>query len=213
MIRISVTELELLRYFREHDYITSGEVIRRLRREPEEPKPHMVAGHALHAYLQNAKYGDSLTKFKKDGIKFSIDCEINMPLPEVREWKTEYQFSCLGHAVTLVGVLDANSGGHTIYDHKLTKKFNLENYADSLQWRAYLMMFGASKFVYNLFVGGEKNGVWHVKAFHQLAFHRYAGMEGDVVTATAELVQFFIDHVPERLTKNPIGEIDEDFEL
>jgi hypothetical protein len=70
-------------------------------------------------------------------------------------------------------VIDGSDGA--IYDHKLTERFDAERYADSYQWRCYLLMFGARKFVYNVFEGREGNAAneWVIHGFQQFPLYAY----------------------------------------
>ena len=100
--------------------------------------------------------------------------------------------------MTLVGKVDALHG-FAVRDYKLTEKFDAERYADSYQWWAYLSMFNATKFIYDVFVGryGDDQRVT-ITDYHQLAFYAYPGMESDVTREVAGLAEIVAKHLPER---------------
>jgi hypothetical protein len=195
-LRISVTELDAWRYYCEEDWMTTEVFLSRLRGEDEE-NDAMRAGTAFHNFLEHAEECE-VDEFESEGIKFSIDCDIQVPLPKVREIKTEKDYR-IGHTlVTLVGKADAVDG-REVFDHKLSKEFNPDRYMDSYQWRAYLTMFDGWRFTYNVFTGKEKDGTWSVTDFDQLSMYAYDGMEEDVLNAVTELTWFIEKYVPERL--------------
>ena len=100
--------------------------------------------------------------------------------------------------MTLVGKADAVYGKH-VFDHKLTETFDAEKYTDSLQWRAYLVLFDADRFTYNCFTGKEKNGEWIVSELNRLTVNRYAEVEKDVAVAVRNLENFIRNYIPKRL--------------
>ena len=177
-MRISVTALDAYRYYCDSD-MELEMFLRQLRKE-EPPTPQMLAGKALHAALENFEGGDVFT-LERDGYKFKFVGECQVRLPDVRELKGEMTIRTQHGDVTLVGVVDGMNGTE-IFDHKLTGQFNAEKYADSYQWRCYLVMFGGRKFTYNAFVGKEDadTGEWVIYDFQPLSFYAYPEMENDV---------------------------------
>lgn len=195
-MRISVTDLDGWRYYKATEEMDVEGFLKRLRKE-EPPTQNMLAGKALHKVLQHAGAGD-LTTAEADGFrfKFLVDCDI--PLLPVRELKGEIVIQTAAGPVTLVGIIDGHDG--SVYDHKLTGRFDAERYADSYQWRAYLTMFGARRFVYQVFEGKEGDDLteWLVYGFHRFPLYAYEGMRGDVEREVGELASFIAEHMPER---------------
>lgn len=207
MLRISATELEAYRLYRQMKWLSHDEFVRRLRGERDD-KLLMQAGTAFHAFLEHADEweGDEVVQ---DDFVFILEFDGVLPLPTIREIKTERQYEIDGQAVTLVAKADAVNG-LIVEDHKLTEEFSAEWYIDSLQWRIYLSLFGADAFTYNCFEGKEvklkgrhkrKDGkhVWEVTGLHRLTVNRYAGMEREVLQWLRDLVAFIRVHVPERI--------------
>lgn len=196
-LRVSVTDLDQLRYFRSSD-MELAELLARLRKEAP-PSEAMLAGTAFHTILENAGLGE-LTEVAQDGFTFRFDLDAEIALPRIRELKLEKVYMIDGVTVTLVGKVDALEG-LTVYDHKTTSRFDAETYADAIQWRAYLDMFGANRFVYNVFETTQKDDVRIVKDFHPLTFYRYPMLSADVLAALTDFVGFAREFLPERMKK------------
>lgn len=197
MIRVSVTDLDQLRYYRASEDMALEDLLRRLRRE-EPPSEAMAAGKAFHAILEHADECE-LDHAEQDGLifRFALDGEIT--LSPIRELKAEKVYSVLGEPVELVGVVDGLFGS-MVEDHKLTTRFNVDFYTDSLQWRCYLDMFQAQSFRYNIFEQRQdRDGIYVVHAYHPMTFYRYPDLAGDVHRALRDFVEFTHQYLPERL--------------
>lgn len=209
-LRVSVSDIECYRYYKDNEDQTLERCLAQLRRQTP-PSPAMEAGRALHAFLENATYSEpervwdvfdvddsAITWAERDGFRFYFGCEIDLEVPTVRELKGEITIHTPSATVTLVGVVDAMDTA--IHDYKLTGRFEAERFADSYQWRCYLLMFGAERFVYNVFVGQEDaNGTdWTIKEYHELEMYRYPGMEEDVRRELSEFVEFILAYMPEK---------------
>ena len=196
-LRVSVTDLEAFRLFRLNEDATVEDFLARLRRETP-PTPAMMAGTAFHKALERASEGEAET-LEADGWRFLIACDADLALPPVREVKVERVFAVDGCEVTLVGVADAVHGG-IVYDHKLSARFDAERYLTGLQWRCYLPLFGARRFVWNVFEARETaERERMVVAVHHLSADTYPAIEEDVTAALREFVAFVRDAAPERL--------------
>ncbi len=191
-MRISVTDLESYRYYLASEDMTLDDILRRLRRE-EPPSPNMLAGTAFHKLLEDSTEGE-LTDATVEGHRFRFDLDAELAMPPIREIKAAVEYTVNGLPVTLVGKVDALSGIR-VDDHKLTGRFDAEKYADSFQWRTYLMLFKAHQFVYNVFTGApDKDGVWVIRAFDPLPLYRYGDMEKEVMSLLADYVAFATKH-------------------
>lgn len=194
-MRISVTDLDSFRYFKATEDMDLAALLARLRRE-EPPSPAMLAGRAFHKVLEKAAW-ESADTAEADGYKFHFRADCVIPWLPVRELKGEIVLPSPVGSVTLVGVVDGIDGA--IYDHKLTKRFDAERYADSYQWRCYLVMFFAQKFVYNVFEGEQdETGDYNIWGFHSLTFYAYESMRADVLREVGELAELIAEHIPER---------------
>jgi hypothetical protein len=196
-MRLSVTELDAYRRYCDDEGFTLEALLRQLRRE-EPPTEAMRAGRALHHILEHAKPGQELEDVEHDGFRFIFELDCAMPLPRVRELKGETLLPTAIGPATLVGVVDGLDCG--VRDYKLTARLDAERYADSYQWRCYLMMFAASMFQYDAFVGGPNAAGWYViTEYHPIRFYAYPGMQEDVLREVSEFADFASRHLPERL--------------
>jgi hypothetical protein len=201
-MRISVSDLDQLRYYKDSEMELS-DLLARLRRETP-PTREMQAGTALHKFLDLSENGGDIEQIDVDGFRFRFELDGEIALPQIRELKALKEYDINGQAVTLVGKVDALNG-LTVYDHKLSASFDAERYTDALQWRAYLVIFGAKQFTYNVFVGGEeaKTGEWKIREFHQVSFYTYPGIERDILKAVTEYVQFANQHLVQAVSVSP----------
>jgi len=197
-MRISVSDIECFRRYRDNEDVTLEGCLAQLRRESP-PSPAMMAGSALHKALETMPGEFEGVELVQDGFSFEFLGSIELSIPPVRELKGEMLIDTLLGQVTLVGVVDVI--GNEIGDYKLSGRFDAERLADSYQWRCYLMMFGCHKFVYKVFVGSENRDSatdWTIKEYHELPVYRYPGMEADIQKQIEECAAFMSEYVWKR---------------
>jgi len=197
-MRVSVTEIDAYRRWKADEEAELEPLLRQLRKL-DAPSEQMLAGSALHKALELATDG-ALFKVEQDGFKFVFDMNEEIALPVMREIKAEKVYMVGGQPVTLVGKVDALHGKR-VEDHKTTGRFDAERFMDSYQWRAYLSIFAADVFQWNVFEMGEQTEprLYRVFAFHQFRQYRYAAMESDLMQALADFVGFASVYLPERI--------------
>lgn len=198
-LRISVTDLDRLRWFRDDEDAELSAFLADMRRETP-PTEAMLAGTALHKALENAQPGDH-KGFRQDGYTFSFEAEAELDLPAIREIKATGEFVVDGCVVTLVGKVDAVHG-RRVDDHKFTTHYDPERFMGSYQWRCYLQLLGADVFRWNVFEAREsapRN--YLIKHVHPLSMYRYPGMREDVIRELGGFVQFARAYLPERIGK------------
>lgn len=199
MLRVSVSDVDAYRYWCASEDADLPGLLARLRRE-EPPTELMAAGSALHRALELAADGD-YSVLEADGYRFTLDLDCELPLPAIRELKATKDYIIDGVAVTLVGKVDALQG-LTVVDHKTTSRFDAEKFMDSFQWRAYLDIFEADHFRWNVFEMAElpEPRCYRVFGFHPLDQFRYPALRSDVVRELRRFVGFARAHLPERFT-------------
>lgn len=198
-LRLSATDIDQLRYYRDADEMELAELIARLKHLMPSSEA-MEAGTALHKALENAQPGE-FKGLEADGYTFAFDTEAEIDLPEIREMKGTRDYIVDDVVVTLVGKVDAIHGKR-IDDHKFTAKFDPDRYLDSYQWRIYLEVFGADTFRWNIFEAREDGEKYYViRNVHALSMDRYPGMGEDVERAVRDFVVFARDHLPERFMR------------
>lgn len=196
MIRLSVTDLDGYLYWLGNEAAELGELITRLRGQ-EEPTVQMRAGRAFHKVFEESKAGEIQT-IAADGFTFDFAIDRDIAVPDVRELKGEIVLPTHVGPVTLVGKVDALNGA-TVIDYKLTERFEAERYADSYQWRAYLLMFSGTRFDYEVFQARYGDDAIVIYDHHPLSFYAYPGMREDVLTLVSSLAEIVVKHVPEKI--------------
>jgi hypothetical protein len=197
VIRLSVTDLDSYLYWKSSEDMEFATLLMRLRGE-EPPGANMLAGRAFHKLLENASDGGEFFAAEQDGIRFDFAIEEDIVLPQIRELKAEHVFQTPSGPVTLVGKVDGLHGT-TITDWKLTERFDAERYADSYQWRSYLFMFGAKRFVYDVFVCRYDNDRVYIFDYHRLPVCAYPEMEADIYREVCGLAEIVAKHVPQKI--------------
>lgn len=214
MIRVRATQLENYRLFHQLLDTTDEVAIRALENSmagTARASKDMQYGSAAHAFLEravNESNGmptelDGLLTFDKEGgpgMEFALvlsdeyPVEVDLPIAgaqtEVEEarYYPEYRAVLVGHADAVVG--------NRVFDYKFTKTLNLDNYFQSLQWRAYLTLFGADRFTYCVFctvpIDGSPAFEWEraLVDYYALDMWRYDGMEDEVAAAVGEVASY-----------------------
>ena len=188
-MRLSVTDLDQYLYWLDMDDAGPEWLIDRL--TVFESSPAMAAGSAFHAALERLPNSASLLVHRE--YKFDIQCDAEISLPSQRELKIEREII---PGVMLVGKVDAIDGNRII-DYKLTERLDAERYVDSMQWRAYLMLFETNEFEYSIFEGSPDRGRdfdYTIRAHHSLKFYSYPGMSSDVKKCATDLAAFVRNH-------------------
>jgi hypothetical protein len=201
VIRLSVTDLETFRYWQERDDGTLEDLIAQLTGAVE-PTPQMRAARAFHkAFEDLGRDVESLDRLTVDGYTFDFEMDGALAMPPIRELKAEGLWQTPSGPVTLVGKVDGLAG-LTVHDYKLSERFEAERYLDSWQWRAYLTMFHARRFVYEVFQcyydRADPTRV-HIVDLHPLAFDRYPQMEQDLSQAVCALAEVVVRHCPQKV--------------
>lgn len=200
-VRLSVTDLDKFGYYLQNE---SPEAFVALIEDLRGTRPatlQMDAGRAFARVFERMPHGDC-GNAEADGWRFDFTVNAHVQLPPLRELKTEMTFPVDGAEVTLVGKADGTAG-KVVHDQKLTERFDPEKYLDSYQWRAYLTMFGADTFVYDVFVGkyekqrGEiVKGPIDVVDYHRLEVHSYPEMQFDLLQRVRAVLGVVQRHVP-----------------
>lgn len=208
-MRLSVSDIDTYRRYLDGDEDMSlKDVLAWLRRTAPRPA-YLDAGNAFHKILERSDVGE-LERVSLDGFAFRFNLDARIALPRIREMKGELEILTSVGPVTLVGKVDGIEG--SVHDFKLAGWFNPEKYLSSYQWRCYLLMFDAWKFVYDVFVydekeikegrGKEKRVIgteYVVKELHELPLYAYPDMERDVLREVDHFARFVAEHMPEKL--------------
>lgn len=196
MIRLSVSWLDEFLYWQSQEDMSVEDLISRLKGVPE-PTPQMLAGRAFHSLLEHSGIGEVFA-VHHEGFTFEFNVEADIEFSPIVELKGEHAIDTPSGKVTLVGKVDAMNG-RLIRDYKLTERFDAERYADSYQWRAYLMMFEGRAFIYDVFSGRVDESVVKIFGYDKLPLYAYPGMEQDVIRVVSELAGVVARYWPERI--------------
>lgn len=196
MIRISVTMLDSYLYWASSEDMSLDDLLARIR-GTEEPTQQMLAGRAFHKVFEECTEGE-IRVTQADGFEFEFACDKEIAVPSIRELKGEVLVQTPSGPVTLVGKVDALHG-RTVIDYKLTERFDAERYTDSYQWRAYLMMFQASAFDYEVFQCKYDGPRVVVYDHHGMRFMPYPNMRADVERVVCDLAEIIAKYLPERV--------------
>ena len=166
----------------------------------------MEAGRAFAKVMEHARPGE-LDIVAMDGWTFDFSAldGASLALPPVREIKAEVTFETPSGPVMLVGMAD-QLDGRTVRDQKLSERWDAERYLDSLQWRAYLLLFAASQFVYDVFQcrRDEEAKRVTITEYHPLRFYAYPNMRDDVQRAVNDLAAVVATYLPDRVTTDVV---------
>lgn len=197
MIRMSVTDLVGYQHWKSDENSDLESLSARLHHE-DPVTPQMEAGRAFATLFERARPG-SLEAETVDGWTFDFsELSAEIALPSMREIKAETLINTPSGPVTLVGKSDGLHG-RTVHDQKLTERWDAERYFDSLQWRAYLVMFCARAFVYDVFLGRYDHDARRISVvdYHPITFYPYPRIRTDVEKAVAELAAVIREYMPD----------------
>jgi hypothetical protein len=188
MLTGSVSNIDLYRVWRKSEDLDLEWLLRRLRGE-EPQTEQMKAGEAFHKILENPDFTEQ-TEVTHGDYWFSILCDIEVAIPQVRELSIEKQYG----DVIVRGRIDGLRG-KTVKDYKTTAQFDPDRLMEGYQWRFYLDMLGCETFTWQVFVLSQygKPGHYDVTQTHELTQKRYVGMEADCVRLASDYADFIRD--------------------
>jgi hypothetical protein len=194
-----VSQVEQFRQYETDDEMDAAALIERLQWGGT-ASPAMLAGTALHKALELASYGE-FVKLEALGHRFLFPESLALELPTIRELRASRAYVVDGEPITISGQVDAIDG-RTVYDHKSTGRFDPDRYLTGAQWRLYLDIFGADRFVWNVLevqeaagIEGDPTIVYDVKAAHRLEQWRYPGLEADCQALVERFARFARDYI------------------
>lgn len=199
-IRLSATDLDGWMWYNRMESMETSEFISRLKREGK-TNERMLMGVAWHSLLENPP--PTIELVEKNGFVFRVECEGELCKPQVSEVKTTKTYLVNGISVTLVGKCDTIDG-NVVGDYKLTFRPNPESYFDAYQWKAYLSIYNADKFLYHVFSAkpGKAENEVIIKDFSTMSLYRYPEMEDDLIIGMSELLEFITENCPELIVES-----------
>lgn len=196
MIRLTASMLETYRRFMDTEYTTYDDMIHAIDGTGL-TSPEMALGVAVHKALENYNGGELATDVVVyDGYTLdsrSLEKAGRFITPMwLKEVDGQKSMRLLGDEVFIRCKTDALVGTF-IVDHKVTGEIDahkVESYLDSMQWRAYLWVFGGTEFMYNTMVWSEENGVYNLREAERVFCNTYNGLESDLRRCAQGLYAF-----------------------
>lgn len=189
-----VSDVESFRQWEQDEELTEAWLLARLRHEDATTQAQ-AAGTALHLALEHAHEGEA-DELHASGYTFRFPSDAVVVCPPIREQRRRRTWMVDGAPITISGQVDGLDG-LTVYDHKTTGRVDLERYLDGYQWRLYLAIFQAQRFVWQVFDMRPAHGepedeprVYDVREVHQLEQHWYPGLEDDCAALVARFARF-----------------------
>ena len=207
-IRFSATELETYRRYATEDWLDTMDFLEQLRGESP-PSEQMLLGTKFHSMMEwiitgkeppdaKCERDEALDTYSIDGTGFEwqVDCDVpkggECERPLARHWAYKRI------KVIVTGKLDYMRAPFII-DWKTTRKsIDLEKYAESLQWKIYLLLApqGFEEFRYDVFKLDKVRN----KEEYRIAEHMrlgglrpYATMFDDVRSWLTRFVEFLLE--------------------
>lgn len=185
MLRVSVTDLDTYRKYREDEDFPLEVFLSQLRREGE-VTPAMMRGRAFASAMEHANLGETST-ISAEGHTFAFTCDAEIEAWPRREEKREKDYG----GIIVSGRCDRIRGA-VVADDKTTAKFDAEAYQEKYQWRYYLDLFGADIFHWHIWECKEMDdpNSWCVHAHHLLKQYRYPDLVKDCTDLALEFKEF-----------------------
>lgn len=200
MNQYRATQLESYRRYLAYDYVTHNDMVASLQGKVVQNEA-MKFGTAVHKALES-KIINPEPMLHVDGYMLSpasvkLATELVMPVGSSTEVTFTRDWSFETGNVQLKGTCDVVQG-REVMDYKTT--FNtidaakLQSLEDSYQWRAYLVLTGCEKFIYNVMQWKEEGGIWYIAKQEYVTCQRYTGIIDDVGIMLHDLHEFAINN-------------------
>ena len=194
MIYARVSHVSAFARYKEDEDMPIGVLINQIR--SDEQTEAMAKGTAFHKFLEHAQAGETPSTII-DGYTFAFVGDFELYLPPMRETRKALDYG----GITVSGCVDAIAG-KTVWDHKTTERFDAENYLASWQWKFYLDIHGADRFIWNVWEMNELENdapedsimrgtlAYGVHHLHQLTQYRYPELHADCTALAQEYKEF-----------------------
>ena len=207
-----MTDIDAFRYWRDQPDSTLADLRERLLVFGPRTAAQKV-GLVLHSALQHAQPGQEIAlrltgAGEAAGVSVSIDCDADLEVLPLREHKIEKAITVPGFGlVQLVGKVDT-SDAFTVIDYKTTRRFDPEALIDGMQWRIYLWLLDANRFVWEVFEVWDpleyEPDVYRLAAHHRVEQWRYPGMGSDCLEALKEFCLMVQGSLPEYIAAKTV---------
>lgn len=188
MLKLSATQLETYRR-----YLSDKVSLRQLIEwwtTKQEPSLKMVSGSIFHAKLQGMQHAeDSRINFDENDI---IEARQKLDLSsEIFEYKLRVPIQTKHGKIMFTGVAD-QIVGNIVHEYKTTySSFNYDQYAESMQWRAYCHIFGVEKIKYHVWTLSEPKGdgeIIKVKDYNSMTMYSNSSTQFEFLSMVEKAV-------------------------
>ena len=188
-MRISTTTLESFRLYRTGDWMSFDEMVASATGTVQWTEK-MLIGSAIEAAVNEVAFDHDIP-LDSAGVRM-----VKTLLPAMRTPQVKIVGEVAGH--DLVGVADYLVGNE-VRDLKCTHRaIDPERYAHSLQWQAYLILFEADKFWYDVaHVSQNRDGIWIVKDVQSFSLRPYPAMPANLERWIREYADWYKEHISE----------------
>jgi hypothetical protein len=185
MLRVSVSNLDLYRIYREDEDYPLSVFLKQLRGEGERT-PGMERGYAFAKAMELAAFGES-SILTAEGHSFGFTCDVEIEAWPRREEKREKDYG----GVIVTARCD-RVFGRIVADDKTTENYDVEGYIDRFQWRYYLDLWEADEFRWHVWEVKQLTNPreWEVYAHHLLKQYRYKELEADCRELAQDFAEF-----------------------
>ena len=152
-----------------------------------EPTNPILRGSAFARAMEQMQVGADLNHITIDGYTFYFTGDFTIEHYPQREMSAEKNYGGIVVSARCDRIL-----GKVIVDDKTTERFDAEKYWDQYQWSLYLDIFGADKFIWNVWEVKKMNKPksFCVNTLHLLSQYRYPAMERDCRDLAQEYKEF-----------------------
>ena len=194
MLRVSVSDLDSYRSFREDEDFPLEVFLSQLRHETP-ATPAMMRGRAFAKAMEHAQLGEADT-LTAEGHTFAFTCDV-----EIEAWPRREESREKDYGGVIVTARCDRIMGKVVSDDKTTESWEkkhkdgssgAESYMEKYQWRYYLDMFGADVFRWHVWECKElkEDNAWCVYDHHILTQYRYPEIEQDCRELALDFKQF-----------------------
>lgn len=193
MMRVSATQLELFRLYRDpdQDWLTEAEVLASLRGEPFEPNERVRLGKAFDEILEHPDRFRVFGGYKHG--EFAFDDEVMNPCLDVFDRRGVFQVKAtkVYGDVTVSAVADQLIGARLVENKTTLSTFAFDKYEASYQWRFMAEVFVPAIVTYNVFcLGQDYNGYISLRSIETFNLYPYPDLHADCVALVEEFRQY-----------------------
>lgn len=198
MIHLRTTTLEKFRTVLETSYGSEEELLDYIKSgQTGQPNWKMACGTSWHTLLAMNDAEGFGQRIEEGGFEFAnedLQAARKHVGPGLCEVSAKQRFEVGKEVVEIDGTCD-RIRGLVIRDAKCKfSPVDPMDYAASLQWKIYTLLFGTEVFVYDLFSFADpRDGYCELKAIDSFRFWRYAGLENEVRDWIRRFVQWASD--------------------